>query len=57
MKSVFEQVERLLQRNHSPRKFASDQQYRLQQGFLISSTQQVSTNKQDLRGVQFCVIL
>ncbi|XP_013394965.1 F-actin-uncapping protein LRRC16A-like [Lingula anatina] len=34
-------IERLLQRNHSPRKFASEQAFRLQQGFLISSTQQM----------------
>ncbi|XP_052815292.1 F-actin-uncapping protein LRRC16A-like isoform X3 [Mya arenaria] len=33
-------IERLLQRNHSPQKYSSDQAYRLQQGFLISSTQQ-----------------
>ncbi|XP_025116030.1 F-actin-uncapping protein LRRC16A-like isoform X17 [Pomacea canaliculata] len=39
--AALQKVERLLQRNHSPRKFASDQQYRLQQGFLISSTQQM----------------
>ncbi|KAK7492243.1 hypothetical protein BaRGS_00016540, partial [Batillaria attramentaria] len=39
--AALQKVERLLQRNHSPRKLASDQQYRLQQGFLISSTQQM----------------
>ena len=39
--AALQKIEVLLQRNHSPRKFASDQAYRLQQGFLISSTQQV----------------
>ncbi|KAK7114213.1 F-actin-uncapping protein LRRC16A-like isoform X3 [Littorina saxatilis] len=39
--TALQKVELLLQRNHSPHKFASDQQYRLQQGFLISSTQQM----------------
>ena len=49
------QVEQLLQRNHSPRKFASDQQYRLQQGFLISSTQQVSHCLFDHLSVRVCL--
>ena len=31
----------LLQRNHSPRKFSSAQAYRLQQGLLISASQQM----------------
>ena len=39
--SVCEQIESLLQRNHSPRKFAAEHEYRLQQGFLTSSTQEV----------------
>ncbi|XP_052230145.1 F-actin-uncapping protein LRRC16A-like [Dreissena polymorpha] len=34
-------IERLIQRNHSPQKYSSDQGYRLQQGFLLSSTQQM----------------
>ncbi|CAH1779010.1 unnamed protein product [Owenia fusiformis] len=38
---ALEKIESLLQRNHCPRKFASDQAYRLQQGFLISATQQM----------------
>ncbi|KAL5021980.1 hypothetical protein ScPMuIL_001135 [Solemya velum] len=38
---ALQRIEELLQRNHSPQKFASDQAYRLQQGFLISSTQQM----------------
>ncbi|XP_064611980.1 F-actin-uncapping protein LRRC16A-like isoform X2 [Liolophura sinensis] len=41
METAVQQIEAFLQRNHSPRKFASDQAYRLQQGFLISSTQQL----------------
>jgi len=36
-----DQIESLLQRNHSPRKFATEHAYRLQQGFLSSSTQEV----------------
>ncbi|XP_067651117.1 F-actin-uncapping protein LRRC16A-like isoform X1 [Haliotis asinina] len=39
--TALQKIESLLQRNHSPRKCASDQLYRLQQGFLISSTQQM----------------
>ncbi|XP_048748986.2 F-actin-uncapping protein LRRC16A-like isoform X4 [Ostrea edulis] len=39
--SALQKIESLLQRNHSPQKFSSDQAYRLQQGFLISSTQQM----------------
>lgn len=38
---ALQKIESLLQRNHSPQKFSSDQAYRLQQGFLISSTQQM----------------
>ncbi|XP_060607840.1 F-actin-uncapping protein LRRC16A-like isoform X7 [Ruditapes philippinarum] len=38
---ALQRIERLLQRNHSPQKYSSDQAYRLQQGFLISSTQQM----------------
>ncbi|XP_035826873.1 F-actin-uncapping protein LRRC16A [Aplysia californica] len=38
---ALQKIESLLQRNHSPHRFASDQAYRLQQGFLISSTQQM----------------
>ncbi|XP_041375967.1 F-actin-uncapping protein LRRC16A-like isoform X3 [Gigantopelta aegis] len=38
---ALQKIESLLQRNHSPCKIASDQAYRLQQGFLISSTQQM----------------
>jgi len=38
---VCEQIETLLQRNHSPRKFAADREYRLQQGCLSSSMQEV----------------
>ncbi|XP_078337738.1 F-actin-uncapping protein LRRC16A-like isoform X7 [Crassostrea virginica] len=39
--TALQKIESLLQRNHSPQKFSSDQAYRLQQGFLISSTQQM----------------
>ncbi|KAL3859724.1 hypothetical protein ACJMK2_009925 [Sinanodonta woodiana] len=39
--AALQKIESLLQRNHSPRKYSSDQAYRLQQGFLISSTQQM----------------
>lgn len=35
------QIEAVLQRNHSPRKLPTDQAYRLQQGFMVSSSQQV----------------
>ncbi|BFZ13041.1 hypothetical protein BsWGS_16081 [Bradybaena similaris] len=38
---ALEKIESFLQRNHSPRRFASDNAYRLQQGFLINSTQQI----------------
>ncbi|RUS81388.1 hypothetical protein EGW08_010826 [Elysia chlorotica] len=38
---ALQKIESCLQRNHSPRRFAPDQAYRLQQGFLISSTQQM----------------
>ncbi|CAL1543968.1 unnamed protein product [Lymnaea stagnalis] len=38
--AALQKIESCLQRNNSPRRFASDQAYRLQQGFLISSTQQ-----------------
>ncbi|GFS23360.1 leucine-rich repeat-containing protein 16A [Elysia marginata] len=38
---ALQKIEACLQRNHSPRRFAPDQAYRLQQGFLISSTQQM----------------
>ncbi|XP_059156102.1 F-actin-uncapping protein LRRC16A-like isoform X2 [Physella acuta] len=38
---ALQKIEAYLQRNHSPRRFASDQAYRLQQGFLINSTQQM----------------
>ncbi|KAK3754087.1 hypothetical protein RRG08_024163 [Elysia crispata] len=38
---ALQKIETCLQRNHSPRRFAPDQAYRLQQGFLISSTQQM----------------
>lgn len=41
VEATLQKIECLLQRNHSPRKFSSDQGYRLQQGFLISSTQQM----------------
>jgi len=37
----FKEIESLLQRNHSPRKFAAEPEYRLQQGFLASSAQEV----------------
>ncbi|KAI8790988.1 leucine-rich repeat-containing protein 16A, partial [Biomphalaria glabrata] len=37
---ALQKIESYLQRNNNPRRFASDQVYRLQQGFLISSTQQ-----------------
>ncbi|ESO83066.1 hypothetical protein LOTGIDRAFT_223005, partial [Lottia gigantea] len=39
--TALQKIESLLQRNHNPRKFSNDQAYRLQQGFLISSTQQM----------------
>ncbi|KAK6185442.1 hypothetical protein SNE40_007675 [Patella caerulea] len=39
--AALQKIESLLQRNHNPRKFSSDQAYRLQQGFLLSSTQQM----------------
>ena len=42
--AVHGQIESLLQRNHSPRKFAAEHEYRLQQGFLTSSTQEVLTS-------------
>ncbi|XP_060062725.1 F-actin-uncapping protein LRRC16A-like, partial [Ylistrum balloti] len=35
-----QKIEMLLQRNHSPQKYSSDQGFRMQQGFLVSSTQQ-----------------
>ncbi|GAB1597646.1 uncharacterized protein LOC115210256 [Argonauta hians] len=41
VEAALQKIECLLQRNHNPRKFSSDQGYRLQQGFLISSTQQM----------------
>lgn len=41
VEATLQKIECLLQRNHNPRKFSSDQGYRLQQGFLISSTQQM----------------
>ena len=46
--TYFFQIECTLQRNHSPRKFATDQGYRLQQGFLISTLQQVCISYIDL---------
>ncbi|KAK3085253.1 hypothetical protein FSP39_000718 [Pinctada imbricata] len=39
--AAIKEIESALQRNHSPQKYSSDQGYRLQQGFLISSTQQM----------------
>ncbi|GFN95855.1 leucine-rich repeat-containing protein 16a, partial [Plakobranchus ocellatus] len=39
--AALQKIESFLQRNHSPRRFDPDQAYRLQQGFLISSTQQM----------------
>jgi len=39
--AVCDQIESLLQRNHSPRKFAAEDEYRLQQSFLTSLTQEV----------------
>ncbi|CAI9715302.1 Hypothetical predicted protein [Octopus vulgaris] len=41
VEAALQKIECLLQRNHNPRKFSSEQGYRLQQGFLISSTQQM----------------
>ncbi|KAH9494586.1 F-actin-uncapping protein LRRC16A [Bulinus truncatus] len=38
---ALQKIESYLLRNNSPRRFASDQVYRLQQGFLISSSQQM----------------
>ncbi|XP_021349129.1 F-actin-uncapping protein LRRC16A-like isoform X12 [Mizuhopecten yessoensis] len=39
--SALQKIEMLLQRNHSPQKYSSDQGFRMQQGFLVSSTQQM----------------
>ncbi|XP_052825324.1 F-actin-uncapping protein LRRC16A isoform X6 [Octopus bimaculoides] len=41
VEAALQKIECFLQRNHNPCKFSSDQGYRLQQGFLISSTQQM----------------
>ncbi|KAJ8303143.1 hypothetical protein KUTeg_019539 [Tegillarca granosa] len=46
--TALQKIEVLLQRNHSPQKYSSDQAYRLQQGFLISSTQQLLSTLQDI---------
>ncbi|XP_067947644.1 F-actin-uncapping protein LRRC16A-like isoform X2 [Watersipora subatra] len=35
------QIQTCLQRNHAPQKIAYDQRYRLQQGFLVSSSQSI----------------
>ncbi|XP_064641786.1 F-actin-uncapping protein LRRC16A-like isoform X4 [Lineus longissimus] len=39
--AALEKIESLLHRNHSPRKFNSDKSFRLQHGFLISSSLQM----------------
>ncbi|XP_074644315.1 F-actin-uncapping protein LRRC16A-like isoform X2 [Tubulanus polymorphus] len=39
--AVLEHIEALLHRNHSPRKFNSDKSFRLHQGFLVNSAQQM----------------
>ncbi|XP_069112486.1 F-actin-uncapping protein LRRC16A-like isoform X10 [Argopecten irradians] len=39
--AALQKIEMLLQRNHSPQKYSSDQGFRMQQGFLVSSTQQM----------------
>ena len=38
---ALQRIQTLLQRNHSPHKFSDDQAFRLQQGFLYTTSHQV----------------
>lgn len=45
--AAFQRIQSFLQRNHSPQKFADAQAFRLQQGFLYTTSHQVNA----IRGV------